>query len=158
MPLPDRLRANRLNPAVLAANVPAFKRLLAHNPKAKIVWVHVGFEPLRTRGPRVVRDMLQDHPNLHMSFRINARAPFPAAALSPEGELKSQWVALVRDFPDRFMLGSDAFYAREGIARGSSEAGMNNLRSLVSQLPEDVALKVASENAIRLYRLEKLTR
>ena len=50
------------------------------------------------------------------------------------------------------MLGSDSFYARNGIARGSSEEGMKNLRSLIEQLPEDVGRKVASETPPVLLR------
>ena len=154
MPLPEGLRANPLNPPQLQANLPAFRRFLAHNSKTKIVWAHVGFEPLLTRQPEVVRQMLQAHPNLSMSFRLNRRAPRPAAALDPGGTLKAPWKALIQDFPDRFMLGSDAFYERGGIARGSTEEGLNNLRALVEQLPPEVGAKVASENAIRLYKLK----
>lgn len=155
MPLPEVLKANVLNPPVLKGNLPALERLLAHNRKTQIVWVHVGFEPLLTRGPERVRQLLTAHPNLSMSFRLNRGGPRPAAALAPDGKLKETWIALVAEFPDRFMLGSDAFYARSGIARGSSEEGLNNMRSLVEQLPPDVAPKVASGNAIRLYRLDR---
>ncbi|WP_114973395.1 amidohydrolase family protein [Rhodoferax ferrireducens] len=156
MPLPENLRANHLNPPELQGNLPAFKRLLAHNPKTKIVWVHVGFEPLLTRHPKRVRALLQEHPNLFMSFRLNRGHPSPAAAMDMDGKLKSSWIDLVHEFPDRFMLGSDAFYDRNGIARGSGDDGMNNLRGLITQLPEPLAAQVASENAIRLYRLKAL--
>lgn len=156
MPLPDLLRPNALNPRTLTANMPAFKRLLGHNTQAKIVWVHVGFEPLLTRDPEIVASMLKEHSNLYMSFRLNRGAPKPAATLSPNGRMKPAWVKLVEAFPDRFMLGSDAFYAREGsIARGSSDEGMKNLRGLIDQLPDGVAAKVASGNAMKLYRLER---
>lgn len=154
MPLPAVLRPNALNPATLQGNLPAFKRFLAHNPKTKIVWSHVGFEPLLTRPPSVVREMLQTYPNLYMSFRLNRSGPKPAATLDADGKLKPLWLELIQTFPDRFMLGGDSFYAREGIARGSSEEGLRNLRSLIEQLPEDVGRKVASENAIRVYRLQ----
>lgn len=154
MPLPEMLRANALNPPLLEGNLPAFRRLLSHNSMTKIVWVHVGFEPLLTRHPERVRKMLQDYPNLYMSFRLNRGALRPAAALDPDGKLKATWTDLVREFPDRFMLGSDSFYARNGIARGSSEEGLNNLRGLIEQLPPDLAPKVASDNAIHLYRLK----
>lgn len=155
MPLPDVLKANPLNPPVLQGNLPAFEKLLAHNRKAKIVWVHVGLEPLLTRGPEVVRRMLTAHPNLYMSFRLNRGAPMPAAALEVDGRLKRAWAALVGEFPDRFMLGSDSFYARNGIARGSSEDALENLRRLIDQLPPEVGVQVASSNATRLYRLDR---
>jgi predicted TIM-barrel fold metal-dependent hydrolase len=154
MPLPEALRPNPLNPATLEANVEAFKRLLAYNPKTKFVWSHVGFEPLLTRIPKRVRLMLQEHPNLYMSFRLNRGHPSPAAALDGEGKVKPIWVALISDFPDRFMLGSDAFYDRNGIYRGSSEQGIGNLRALIAELPDGVAKAVANGNANRLYHLD----
>lgn len=153
MALPEALRANAANPERLVANGEAFKRLLSHNPKAVIVWSHVGFEPLLSRHPERVRQMLRAYPNLHMSFRLNRGAPRPAAALTPSGQVKPQWLALIAEFPDRFMLGSDAFYGPSGSERGSTEEGLQNLRLLVAQLPPEVARQVARDNAIRLYRL-----
>jgi len=154
MPLPEALRPNTANPQQLEANGEAFKRLLAHNPKAVIIWSHVGFEPLLTRHPARVRQMLETYPNLHMSFRLNRSAPRPAAALDPSGRVKPQWLALIGDFPDRFMLGSDSFYGPGGIERGGTEEGLQNLRSLVEQLPPEVARQVARDNAVRLFRLQ----
>lgn len=153
IPLPDELKPNPLNPPKLEANADAFKRLLAHNPKAKIIWSHVGFEPLLSRQPNRVATLLEAFPNLYMSFRLNRGSPKPAAAMDMEGKLKPQWVALVSRFPDRFMLGSDSFYDRDGIARGSSEDGLKNLVVLINALPEPAKTAVASGNAIRLYKL-----
>lgn len=153
MPLPPILKSPP-NPALLLANRTAFERLLAHNRKAKIVWSHVGFEPIHTRNPQVVTEMLQAHPNLYMSFRLNRTGPRNTMALDPSGKLRGSWLALVQAFPDRFMLGSDVFYAPSGLSRGSSEEGMDNLRSLIEQLPPELAVKVASENAARLYKLK----
>lgn len=153
MPLPPILKSPP-NPAQLPANREAFERLLAHNRKARIVWSHVGFEPINTRDPQVVTEMLRANPNLYMSFRLNRGGPRNTMALDPAGQLREGWLALVQAFPDRFMLGSDAFYAPTGISRGSSAGGMDNLRSLVEQLPPELALKVASENARRLYKLK----
>ena len=67
--------------------------------------------------------------------------------------LKPQWLELIQRYPTRFMLGSDAFYDRDGISRGSSEEGLSNLRILLDSLPEPVRSAVASGNALRLYRL-----
>lgn len=153
MPLPEVLRPNAANPRTLEANAEAFKRFLAHNPKAKIVWSHVGFEPLLTRQPKRVAALLEAFPNLYMSFRLNRGTPNPAAAIGPDGMPKLAWLEVIQRFSDRFMLGSDAFYERQGIARGSGEEGMANLRNLVEALPEPARTAVARENAIRLYRL-----
>ena len=157
MPLPPTLRANPLNPDTLAENAEAFKRLLTHNPKARFVWSHVGFEPLLTRHPQRVRQWLQTYPNLFMSFRVNKGHPSPASALDPAGELKPAWQDLIRAFPDRFMIGSDAFYEAGGVARGSGDPGQDTglrwLRALVDALPPDLARAVGHENAKRVYRL-----
>lgn len=157
MPLPEVLRPNRLNPDTLAENAEAFKRLLSHNPKARFVWSHVGFEPLLTRHPQRVRQWLKAYPNLYMSFRVNKGGPNPAAAMTAEGQLKQPWLDLIREFPDRLMIGSDAFYDQGGIARGSGDPGQDQgvrwLRSLVDALPAPLAEAVASRNAMRLYKL-----
>lgn len=156
MPLPPPLmKHSPPNPAQLAANRAAFEALLAHNPKAKFVWAHVGFEPLMTRGPAVVREMLQAHPNLYMSFRLNRGGPLRPMALDETGRLKDEWLALIQAFPDRFMLGSDAFYgASDTVSRGASAQGLDNLRGLVDQLPPDLARRVASDNAALIYKLK----
>ena len=114
----------------------AFKRFLAHNPKAKIIWSHVGFEPLLNRQPKRVAALLEAYPNLYMSFRLNRSSPNPAAAIDPDGKLKPQWLELIQRYPERFMLGSDSFYDRTGISRGSGEEGLSNLRTLIESLPE----------------------
>lgn len=156
MPLPEQLAA-AANPPQLRANLEGFRRLLAHRPQAPIVWSHVGFEPLLTRGPGIVREMLASYPNLYMSFRINRTGGSPAMAFTQDGQLKPAWLELIRDFPDRFLLGSDSFYmpGSQG-ARGTGASGMNNLRSLIDQLPPELGRQVASDNAIRLYRLAPL--
>lgn len=156
MPLPQPLMSHSPpNPPMLQANQAAFERLLAHNRKAKIVWSHVGFEPMQTRGPQVVAEMLQVNPNLYMSFRLNRGGPARSMALDGDGKLKAGWVDLVRQFPDRFMLGSDAFYAPgNSVSRGATSQGLDNLRALVDQLPPELGRQVASENAIRLYKLK----
>lgn len=153
IPLPDELKSNPLNPATLEANTEAFKRFLGHNPQAKIIWSHVGFEPLLNRHPGRVAALLDAFPNLYMSFRLNRRSPKAAAAIDPEGKLKPQWLDLIKRYPERFMLGSDSFYDRDGISRGSSEEGLSNLRLLVDSLPEPAKSAVASGNAAKLYHL-----
>ena len=157
MPLPDTLRSQEQNPAVLEPNAESFKRLLGHNPKAKFVWSHVGFEPLLTRHPQRVRFWLREYPNLYMSFRLARGTQHPASALGPDGQVKPAWVALLAEFPDRFLLGSDSFYDRDGVARGGAEPGSDQglraLRSFINRLPPQVAKAVAHENALRLYKL-----
>lgn len=155
MPRPDRPAFNPSNPAVFKENLAAFERLLAHNRKANIIWAHAGTDPLLTRTPQRQRELLGRHPNLHMSLRPGPGGPHPTFALDPQGALKPEWLALLRDFPDRFMLGSDQFHPAYPGARRTPAEGYDNLRRLVEQLPPELARAIASENAERLYGLAR---
>lgn len=151
-PLPENLRAP-LNPSTLHENVAAFERFLMHNQKTKVVWAHVGSDPGRTRTVELCRQLLSAHPNLYMSFRIGPRGPGPLMPLNEDGSIKSPWLELVQDFPDRFVIGSDQFYPPEEAYRRTPTLVLDSLRIFVNNLPPDLASKVAYENARRIYKL-----
>lgn len=153
MDLPARPIFNPATPAHLKGNLTAFERLLDHNPKARIIWAHAGTDPLGTRMPQIQRELLKRHPNLYMSVRVSAGGPPPFFALDQSLTLKPQWLVLLRDFPDRFMLGSDFFHAAEGVQRGPEEQGLENFGALLRQLPPDLADAIAHGNAEKLYHL-----
>lgn len=157
MDLPPLLvnpNAQQPNPSRLLQNQDGLERFLAHNRKTKIVWAHVGGEPLATRTPAVVRDLLTRNPNLYMSFRLQRMRPDVAAdALTPQGQLKPIWAQLIADFPDRFMLGTDTFYQDSPQARGGDAVGLENLQRLLSQLPPEIARKVAHDNVAAIYKV-----
>lgn len=157
MDLPPNLvnpEAKQPNPSRLTQNRDGLERFLAHNRKTRIVWAHVGGEPLATRTPAIVRELLTRNANLYMSFRLQRPRPeIVADALTPQGTLKPDWVRLISDFPDRFVLGTDTFYQDSPQARGGNAAGLENLQRMLSQLPPDVARKVARDNIAQIYRL-----
>ena len=147
------------NPPVLQANIAGFERLLAHNRKTKIVWAHAGSDPLGFFTPTLVRALLGRHPNLALSIRPTS--PRPGAMVHPTGAVSEEWVAVLRDFPDRFVLGSDTMIVathytgpqtpRLFASRG--EGQRRGIRRLLSVLPPDVARRIGYENAERLYKL-----
>lgn len=147
------------NPAVLKANLAGFERLLAHNRKTKIVWAHAGADPVGYFTPKLVRELLSRHSNLALSIRPTA--PFPGSMVHPKGAINDNWIAVVRDFPDRFVIGSDSFVVAKAYTGAEaprvfgqrSEIQRRGIRRLLSYLPEDLAKRVGYENAIRLYRL-----
>jgi predicted TIM-barrel fold metal-dependent hydrolase len=154
MPLPQRPLLGSNNPPMLTANVAAFERLLAHNERARIVWAHAGSDPLGTRTPALQRDLLSRHSNLFMSLRLPRGAPAPVFALTPQGRLKPEWIALITEFSDRFVIGSDTFHGEEGApARGPAEESLSAYASALGDLPPAVAEAVAHGNAERLYRI-----
>lgn len=161
LPKPAHLTSSR-NPPVLQANVPRFEKLLAHNRDARIVWAHAGWDQTETWSPALTRRLLRAHPNLFVSLKATARAPGspPGRALDMSGKLTSDWRALIVEFSDRFVMGTDRFYASPMGAQGGGAPALFSRSSItytagavqmLSQLPEAVARKVASENVARIY-------
>jgi predicted TIM-barrel fold metal-dependent hydrolase len=147
------------NPPVLKANVEAFERLLAHNRKTVIVWAHAGSDPLGYFTPTLVRELIERHPNLALSIRPTS--PRPGAMVHPTGEVNAEWIAVLRDFPDRFVLGSDTMivathYTGPNTPRifaNRGEGQRRGIRRLLSVLPPDLARRIGYENAERIYKL-----
>ena len=147
MPFPDANLAGPPNPASIAANIAAFERLLDHNPRARIVWVHAGWDLTGERTVALMRALLERHPNLYMSVKSdNAGTPATAPFL-PGGGLKPGWLAMLEAFPDRFVVGSDQFYDDQQIIR------TYRARAFVDALPTDIVRRIAYENVKYIYRL-----
>jgi len=169
-PPPARFRAT--NPDTLRENFAAFERLLAHNRRAKIVWAHAGSHPLPGLVPGLARDLLARHPNLYMSLRLPARMPLnpqgggpfkalPHLIVSPGGEIDPDWLRVLAEFHDRFVIGSDQFMANPQLSAygpGLEFARFNAharglIRRFLDQLPADLARRISMENPGRLYRI-----
>lgn len=145
MAFPDiRIRCGR-NPETLHGNISAFERLLEHNQQAKIVWVHAGWHLSGERTVPLMRRLLHNHDNLAMSIKINGGHQ-RTQPTRPDGAIKPEWIAMLHDFPGRFMIGSDTF-----INDGTEQ--MEAVRRFVDALPPSLAVPIAGENARRLYRL-----
>jgi predicted TIM-barrel fold metal-dependent hydrolase len=135
------------NPPTLHGNIAPFERLLAHNPRAKIIWAHAGSDNVGFRTPELMRGMLQRHPNLYMEIKFDPGFPGKDPPIV-DGKLKPEWLKLYADFPDRFLIGSDQHFdppATVPLARAQQNA------LLLDQLPPDLRKKIAVENAQRLY-------
>lgn len=157
MALPDHY-ASPPNPSTLHANIAAFERLLAHNRQAKIIWVHAGWDQTGDRTVELSRALLEKHPNLYMSIKINPTGLPQNSPFIPASGIKSEWLDLIRTFPDRFMIGSDTFYVSPNIdmpiRRPPLEMSLMGLKMFLALLPPDLARKVGYENAARLYKLK----
>ena len=134
------------NPERLRENISALERLLTHNRKALIVWVHAGWDLTGERTVALMRALLAKHPNLRMSIKLDPNAPRRTFPLASDESLRPGWLALLREFPERFVIGSDQFHD-EGTGR------LALARRLIGLLPPDLAPLVAGENARKIYRL-----
>jgi predicted TIM-barrel fold metal-dependent hydrolase len=146
MPFPNAELAGPPNPAYLQENITAFGRLLDHNPRARVVWVHAGWDLTGERTVSLMRSLLEAHPNLSMSVKSGPTGTPATAPFMPGGSLKPGWLAMLRAFPNRFVVGSDQFY-------DTATVSTERARKFVDWLPADLAPLVAYQNARRIYRL-----
>lgn len=114
----------------------AVERQFLQWPQARILWAHAGFD-----SPANVRAMLRRHRNLwcDLSFRSD---------VAPGGELDPQWRALMIEFPDRFMVGTDT-YTPERWPYVVEHARL--ARRWLAQLPPGAAERIAWRNGEALF-------
>ena len=153
LPLPPRF-SSPPNPSALRENISGLERLLAHNPKAKIIWVHAGWDNTGHWTVELIRRLLETHPNLSLSIKVDPLSLLVNRPLAATGALKPEWAELVRAFADRFLIGSDSFYSSPQFPRQRPPSG-EGPRAFLDQLPPDVARRVGVDNAARLFNLSK---
>jgi predicted TIM-barrel fold metal-dependent hydrolase len=133
------------NPSQLHENISAFERLLAHNPRAKIIWAHLGSDGTGYRTPDLCRRLLQKHPNLYMEIKLDPKTPGKNFLMAGE-KVKPDWLKLFEDFPDRFIIGSDQHYPEP-----SGPARWQQVVLLFNQLPADLRRSIGTENVAHIY-------
>jgi predicted TIM-barrel fold metal-dependent hydrolase len=127
------------------------------NPENRIILAHAG----AALPPAEVRRVLDACPNIWMD--LSARDPwrfvrFPISG--DDGRLLPEWEALVLDYPDRFVIGSDAVWPVDRLdAWDRPDTGWEHIgefldfhRRWASFLPEDVQRKVLLENAVAVFQ------
>lgn len=157
---PNLIARSTNNPARIRANIPAFEKLLAHNPRAKIVWCHIGWDNTGHMTIDLLRRLLVAHPNLYLSLKI---VPPPAEpfrfsehdVVDAARRIRPEWMSLFKDFSERFVVGSDEFVGISGQSRRSGPPSFEaTWRPLLKQLPPKILDKIGGGNAARIYRLE----
>lgn len=151
-PLPAQL-ASPPNPRALQPNVAAFERLLDHEPRAKIVLAHAGWDVTGQFTAALAHRLLAAHANLYLSIKIQPAGSPANNPLAPEG-VKPEWLALFREFPGRFVIGSDSFYAAEGARGAGTQSAVAGPARLLSRLPPELARAIGHSNALAIYRLK----
>ena len=101
-------------------------------PEARVLWAHSGFED-----PDAIADALASHPRLWSDLAFRSE-------MASGGSLDPQWKALFLAHPDRFMVGTDTFAPERWYYVGPHAEFS---RRWLADLPDDVARKIAHENA-----------
>jgi hypothetical protein len=119
----------------------AIDRLLRHAPGARLIWAHTGIGGAPVAR---VRALLARYPALmgELSYR--------PGLTEADGHLSAEWKALIGEFPDRFMVGSDTWINARW---GDYENLMRAARVWLGDLPPAVAQRVAWGNAAALFEV-----
>ncbi len=160
IPLPEKLGCPP-NPRTLPENIAAFERLLSHNRGARIIWAHAGWDNTGYRTVPLMRQLLQRHSNLYMSVKIQGPLHPENTPLNERGEIREEWLDLLRSFPDRFVIGSDTFYGVTGEVTWRTPTGEPQPREdptwvFLRKLPPDLARKIAYENVLQIYKVKSV--
>lgn len=144
MDLPAPLKSPP-NAAHLNENITAFERLLSHNPRAKILWAHLGVDGTGFRTPELCRRLMSAHPNLYMEIKHDPKSPGKHPVLV-NGVVDPEWMKFFQQFPDRIVIGSDQHYS------GHDDPGRWQSDVLIlNQLPGAIRTKIAIANARRIF-------
>ena len=118
----------------------AIDSLMAHAPRARLIWAHTGIGGAPVAR---VRELLRAYPTLmgELSYR---------PGLVEDGRLAPAWKALMLEMPERFLVGSDTWINQRW---QHYEALMADARAWLGELPDPVARNIAWDNGARLFDL-----
>lgn len=118
---------------------------LRNHPRVRFIWAHAGTSMEIHRHQTkldfllpTLQRMLKAYPNLYIDLSWTVREPY---LLDKQGKPNAEWVKLVEDYPERFMIGSDVVGRFDSIGKY-----MHGFDVFLDALPEDVAHKVARDN------------
>jgi hypothetical protein len=119
----------------------AIDLLMAHAPKARLIWAHTGISGASAER---VQSLLAKYPQLmgELSYRPGLTCD--------EGTLCPEWRALLLKYPDRFLIGSDTWVNQRWLYYDEL---MRGYRRWLGDLPPDVARRIAWDNGARLFQL-----
>lgn len=104
-------------------------------PEARVLWAHSGFED-----PDSISDALNTYPRLwsDLAFRSD---------MASRDQLAPRWETMFKQFPKRFMVGTDTFAPERWYYVGSHA---DYSRGWLAKLPDDLARNIAYQNAERM--------
>ena len=116
----------------------AIERLLTLYPAVRMLWAHAGM----SADAATVDRLLQRFPKLWVELALRTD-------VAPGGVLDPSWRAVFVRHPDRFMVGTDTWTTSRW---GTLTDGMRDIRRWLSQLPPNVAERIAYRNGDELFR------
>lgn len=127
---------------------------LGQHPDTRFIWAHAGTSAEIHRHqtqmdfllPTLTR-LLATYPNLYIDLSWSMLTPY---LLDEQGKPRSEWVALVERFPERFILGSDVVGRFDKLGQE-----MRSFDPFLNALAVEVAHKVAKDNFLAVLPKHK---
>lgn len=123
--------------------LPEMEQAIKNHPKTRIVWAHAGVSR-RIEVPSLIVDLrrlLSTYPNLWVDL---SWVVYPMD-VAPDKKPTKEWIDLVEQFPDRFMIGSDKIGHFEDY-----EETIGCYQALLADLTPETARLVARENFLNI--------
>lgn len=133
-----RIAHERGLPLMIHGDPAVIDRAFEIEPEVRILWAHAGTFPY----PPLIRDYLQRYPNLHADLSMRSER------LNADGFMPPEWQDLLVEYADRFLVGADTFSAGRW---AEFDGHVQEIRRWLGQLPPEIADRIASGNARRLF-------
>jgi len=127
--------------------IAGLEKLLDHNKKTKVIWSHTAWSRTgKSVSVELMRQLLERHPNLYSSIKIRGTE---TGFIDEDNRIKSEWLALFKDYPERFMIGSDI---KPGI-REDEFRFIKRHRKFLEQLPPEILKRIERDNAKEIFKI-----
>ena len=137
--------------------LPGLENMLAKFPDAKVIWCHLAqiryADRARRYGPQYVRSLINRHKNIYFDLAFgDADSVYPgsdekqATVWASKGKVKEDWIAVIVDYPYRFLAALDIGGDRlDHVSKNSKK-----LRTFLNNLPKQTQQIVAYKAAWKL--------
>lgn len=122
---------------------------LGKNPKVKFIWAHAGTSKELHRHQEeldfirpLLKELLDKYDNLTIDLSWTMIEPY---LLDEKGKPRAKWLALLEQYPNRFVIGSDVVGSFDNVGKI-----MHGFDPVLDALPEDAANAIAHDNFLKL--------
>ena len=119
----------------------AIAELARSDRRAKVLWAHAGLSST----PQAVRAVLDAQPNVVAELALRGDVMWAQ-------DIDPAWRELFLRYPDRFLVGTDTWTPSRW---EEVVSGHQRTRAWLAQLPPDVASRIASGNAERMFAVPR---
>jgi len=126
-------------PLLIHGDPAVIDKLYEIAPNQPIIWAHAGTYPY----PDLISDYLQRYPNLSIDVSMRDER------IAPNGIINDDWYELFVTHPNQVIIGVDTYNTSRWDIYNFA---VKNIRNWLSQLPNEIALKIAFSNAAKLYK------